>query len=63
MYDKNTEEIEREVNWIGMKVLGSWFANLKRRDVGVGHIAVHILDLRKVLLRHVHKFRGVHLIS
>lgn len=27
-----------------------WHANLERRDVGVGHVAVHILDLRQVLL-------------
>lgn len=29
----------------------------------MGHVAVHILDLRQVLLGHVHKLRGAHLIG
>ena len=36
---------------------------LERRDVGVGNVAVHILDLRQVLLGHVHKLRGAHLVG
>lgn len=36
---------------------------LKRWNVGVGYVAVHILDLRKVLLRHVHQLRRPHLIG
>lgn len=40
-----------------------WGADLERRDVGVGHVAVHILDLGEVLLRHMHKLRGAHLIG
>lgn len=38
-------------------------ADLERRDVGVWHEAVHILDLGQVLLGHVHKFRRAHLIG
>ncbi len=45
-----------------LRMMG-WHTNLDRRDVGMGHIAVHILNLRQVLLRHVYKLRGVHLIS
>lgn len=45
----------------GRKVVGR--ADLERRDVGVGHVAVHILDLRQVLLGHVHKLRGAHLVG
>lgn len=37
-------------------MLRVWHANLERRNVGVGHIAVYILNLRKVLLRHMHQF-------
>lgn len=37
--------------------------NLERRDVGMGHVAMHILDLRQVLLGHVHKLRGAHLVG
>lgn len=38
-------------------------ADLQRRDVGMGHVAVHILDLRQVLLGHVHELRGTHLVG
>lgn len=38
-------------------------AHLERRDVGVGDVAVYILDLRQVLLWHVHKLRRAHLIG
>lgn len=29
----------------------------------MGHVAVHILDLRQVLLGHVHELRGAHLVG
>lgn len=29
----------------------------------MGHVSVHILDLREVLLRHVHKLGGAHLVG
>lgn len=38
-------------------------ANLERRDVGMGHVAVHIFDLRQILLGHVHELRGAHLVG
>lgn len=31
--------------------------------MGVGDVAVYILDLRQVLLRHVHQLGGAHLIG
>ena len=40
-----------------------WSANLERRDVGMGHVAVHILDLGQVLLGYVHELRGAHLVG
>lgn len=40
-----------------------WDADLERGDVGMGHVAVHILDLRQVLLGHVHELRSTHLVG
>lgn len=42
---------------------GGESAHLERRDVGVGDVAMYILDLRQVLLWHVHKLRRAHLIG
>lgn len=38
-------------------------ADLERRDVGMGHVAVNILDLGQVLLGHVHELGGAHLVG
>lgn len=37
--------------------------DLERGDVRVRDVAVHVLDLRQVLLRHVHQLRRSHLVG